>query len=500
MDHRRQRPAGAETSKDTAIIAQKKTAGLSEEFEALFAGTRAAFSQERTFLRARTLAISSLVGLGRRTVSGMLCTSAQQFTDWSAAYRLFAHERFDRESLFEPVKSAVLESLAPEEPLVMLMDDTLIRKRGRKVHGTAWRRDPLGPPFSINFIWGQRFLQLSAALPDRRCMGRACAVPVDFIHAPTAEKPKRNAPPQAWDAYRQRQSVTRISAVGAYALYNTRHHLDTQGQVRHLICAVDGGFTNRTVFRAIPENTTLIGRIRKDAKLFTPPDEHVGTRRGRPRWYGAALPTPEHIRQDDSIPWKKVEAFAAGTRHTFEVKSMPAVRWAGTGNRTVHVLIIRPLAYRPRKGARLLYRDPVYLLCSDPALPLSQLLQSYLWRWEIELNFRDEKTLLGIGQAQVRTVASVEKVPSLVVAAYAMLLLAGTSVSDSSKILPRPKWQRPQVTERFTTQQLIGLLRSQLWEKAMMVNLRHFASTARQARTPLNFENSLASAVCYATN
>jgi hypothetical protein len=74
-----------------------------EEFERLFEQTRPAFSQERTFARARTLAMSALVGLGRRTISGLLCTSAQQFTDWSAAYRLFERERFDREALFDPV-------------------------------------------------------------------------------------------------------------------------------------------------------------------------------------------------------------------------------------------------------------------------------------------------------------------------------------------------------------------------------------------------------------
>ena len=471
---------------------------MSEEFDCLFAGTKAAFSQERTFLQARTLAISSLVGLGRRTISGMLCTSAQQFTDWSAAYRLFTHERFDCDSLFEPVQRTLLESLAPEEPVVMLMDDTLIRKRGRKVYGTSWKRDPLGPHFCNNFVWGQRFLQLSAALPDRHCAGRACAVPVSFIHAPTAEKPKRNAPPQAWEEYRQRQSETKISVVGAQALYNTRRHLDSQWQGRTLICSVDGGFTNRTVFRDIPEHTTLIGRIRKDAKLFAPPDTNAASRRGRPRWYGSVLPTPECIRQDESIPWEQVEAFAAGTRHLFDVKSIPAARWAATGNCTVQVLIIRPLAYRPRKGSRLLYRNPAYLVCTDPSLPLSRLLQAYLWRWEIELNFRDEKSLLGVGQAQVRTPASVEKVPALIVAAYAMLLLAGASASNFPKILPKPKWQQTQPEGRCTTQQLIGLLRSQLWEKAMMMNLRHFASTDRTTRTQVNLHNSLASAVCYA--
>lgn len=430
----------------------------------------------------------------------MLCTSAQQFADWSAAYRLFKHERFASDILFEPVRHAVLESLAPEEPLVTLMDDTLIRKRGRKVHGTAWRRDPLGPHFCTNFVWGQRFLQVSAALPDTHCAGRARAVPIAFHHSPTAQKPKRNAPPNAWEEYRQHQQITKISTVGAQALQDLRHRLDsgTKESRRDIICAVDGGFTNQTVFRNIPEHTTLIGRIRKDAKLFAPPAAQAASRKGRPRWYGAALPTPEQIRQDESIPWIPVEAFAAGKRHQFEVKRISAARWSGSGSRTVQVVIVRPLAYRPRKGARLLYRNPAYLLCTDPDLSLSRLLQAYLWRWEIELNFRDEKTLLGVGQAQVRTPDAVEKVPSLIVASYAMLLLAGEAVKDSSPVLPRPKWQQNQSDGRHTTQGLINLFRSQLWGKALNTNLWHFASTNNTTRTAVNFSDALPSAVCYA--
>jgi hypothetical protein len=145
----------------------------------LFEQTRPAFAQERTFERARTLAMSSLVGLGRRTVSGMLCASSQQFTDWSAAYRLFERERFDTEGMFAPVRHEVLKRLEPSEPLVVVMDDTLIRKRGRKIHGASWRRDPLGAPFCSNFVWGQRFLQVSAALPDAAVAGLARAVPID---------------------------------------------------------------------------------------------------------------------------------------------------------------------------------------------------------------------------------------------------------------------------------------------------------------------------------
>jgi hypothetical protein len=99
-----------------------------------------------------------------------------------------------------------------------------------------------------------------------------------------------------------------------------------------------------------------------------------------------------------------------------------------------------------------------YLICTDPVLPVDRLLQAYLWRWEIEVNFRDEKTLLGIGEAQVRNPNSVESVPSLIVATYALLLLAGTAVADISKLFPRPRWQQAEPPRRSTTQQLIPFL------------------------------------------
>src|SRR5208283_4852434 len=135
---------------------------------------------------------------------------------------------------------------------------------------------------------------------------------------------------------------------------------------------------------------------------------------GRRRFYGDPLPTPEQIRQDESIPWITVEAFAAGKNHLFEVKTIGPIRWRGTGAQNVRLVVVRPLAYRPRKGSWLLYRDPAYLLCTGSELPLDRLLQAYLWRWEIELNFRDEKTLLGVGEAQVRIPAAVETVPALI--------------------------------------------------------------------------------------
>ena len=442
--------------------------------------------------------MSSLVGLGRRTVSGMLCTSAQQFTDWSAAYRLFERERFDREALFAPVRREVVERLGKEEPLVVMMDDTLIRKRGRKVHGAGWKRDPLGPSFCTNFVWGQRFLQVSAALPDPYMAGRARGVPIDLTHAPSPAKPGKRASEEAWKEYRVQQQAMKVSSIGATRITEIRKQLDQDDAGRRLIVSIDGGFTNRAVFRNLPHNTVAIGRIRKDAKLFLAPEEATMPRRGRRRWYGKPLPTPEQIRQDKSIPWETVAAFAAGKTHSFEVKTLAAVRWLGSGDKDTRLVVIRPLAYRPKKGTRLLYRNPVYLLCTDPELSLARLLQSYLWRWEVELNFRDEKTVMGVGEAQVRTKAAVETVPAFVVAAYAFLLLAGTEENKEEQALPQPKWRTAETPARQTTAKMIGMFRSQLWGTAMGMNLKDFITRKTADTKPVLFEMSLPSAVCYA--
>lgn len=167
---------------------------------------RPSFKQSRVFTKARELAVSSLLTLGKHTVTGMLSAGGRQFEDWSAVYRLFEKERLDRKNLFVPAINKVMKCRKPDDPLFVMMDDTLVRKRGRKVFGTGWKRDPLGPAFHTNFVWGQRYLQISASLPDPDIGGQARGIPIDFCHAPSPVKPRKNAPAEEWETYRKQKT------------------------------------------------------------------------------------------------------------------------------------------------------------------------------------------------------------------------------------------------------------------------------------------------------
>ena len=200
-----------------------------------------------------------------------------------------------------------------------------------------------------------------------------------------------------------------------------RHHAKN----RKLVVTGDGSYTNKTVLRNLPDRTTFIGRIRKDAKLHRPPRPDQQPQVGSKRRYGDRAPTPEELRKDESAAWRPVEAYASGKTHTFRVKEIKPVLWRKAGtDLPVRIVVIAPVGYRLRKGGKLLYRQPAYLLCSDLDLPIAELLQYYLWRWDIEVNHRDEKQLIGVGQAQVWSRQSVDRQPALAVASYAYLLLA----------------------------------------------------------------------------
>ena len=461
-----------------------------------------AFNRDSAWKRGRDLAFGTLACMGRHTLTGMLVSSGQQFIDWSSSYRLFSQHRVDTSKLFDVVRSEVLQELGQQQVIVAHMDDTILKKTGRRIPGTAWRRDPLGPPFQSNFIWGQRFLQISMALPDHQGCCQSRAVPIDFHHCPTIKKPCRTAGDQDWKNYKEQQRKLKLSKQGSERLNQLRYALDKQGVTeRQLIVSVDGSYTNEEVLKHLPERVTLIGRIRKDTKLYYFPEQQQGS--GRKRVYGDRLPTPEQVRQSDQYPWQEVNAWAAGKEHNFNVKVIKNTRWRSAGQRhDLQLVVIRPLGYRLTQSSRMLYREPAYLICTDNELNIGKLLQDYLWRWEIEVNFREEKTLLGCGQAQVRNPESAESVPAFISAIYAILHLAAhRSLKLSDQVLlPRPKWYLKKEAKRHSTGDLINNIKAQAWTKAIGMNFSGFVNHELKTQSRRIAANPFTSAMYYMRN
>lgn len=440
---------------------------LLPEILKLWDDAREVFKQARIWIRARRLGLSQLACLERHTVTGLLCTGGRQFVDWSGDYRLFSKDRWEPDLLFRPVLRGALALLPGSGHIVVALDDTLLHKSNKHTPGVAYRRDPLSPAFQTNLILAQRFIQFSVLVPAGAGPAVAArAVPIRFAHVPSVKKPRKNDPQDAWEDYREAVKQKNLNTVACGIIGQLRQELE---QVHHLersrlVLVADGSYTNKTVIRGLPPHTTLIGRIRKDAKLHFA-HEHTPSR------YGPPAPTPEQVRQADQYPWELVQTYAAGKIHRFRVKTLAPVYWRKTGPACpLRLAVVAPVGYRLWQGGRLLYRQPAYLISTDPQLPLQVLLQYYLWRWDIEVNHRDEKQIVGVGQAQVWSPKSVDRQPAFAAACYGMLLLAAMNAfgpDELEGILPLPKWQRNCARQRISTQRLIQLLRNEVWGYAV---------------------------------
>jgi hypothetical protein len=457
----------------------------------------AADPRPESFARARRHCYSHLVCFGRHTVTGLLRAQNRLQEDWSADYRFYSRDRFDEEKVFANIRQEIEKMTPSAAPLVVAMDDSLLRKTGCHIAGVRYQRDPLSPPFHVNFVRGLRVLQISAAVAQAN--GGARLIPIDFQHAALPAKPRKGADAERMAAYEAERQKRNINRVGLERLSVLRRQMDEQGsKERRLVASIDGRFTNGTVLRGKLERTVLIGRVRKDAVFHYAPNAQEP--RGRRRKYGERAPTPQQLLEDESIPFQSVRAFACGEMREFQVKTLaPLYMPMNKAEKPVRLIVIKPVAYRSRVTRKLQRREPAYLICTDLEMPLSEILQDYIWRWDIEINFRDEKTVLGVGQAQVRGEAANQHAPSLAVAAYALLLLAATKTYGAGgrpATLPQPRWHKRKPEARGSANDLINQLRLEMWGAA--IKQKHFqAFTSREPsdQNPAKCEPSLAASV-----
>jgi hypothetical protein len=482
---------------------------LLEKFHELLQPWRSAFAQQRTWQRAQRLAYGLLLCLRTHLTSNAICATGRQFLDWSADYRLFSRSPWAPHALFDPIFDHLAALLpSPQAPVVAALDDTLCKKTGRHIPGATYARDPLSPPFHLNLCRGLRFVQASVLVRATQFLGPARALPVRFEPAPPAVKPKnlkrahqhtrknqtnqkknqkRNAKKKTGaqagkkkaailtpeeKEYRLQKKLRALTQVGVRVLHSLRQSLDARPATRQrqLLASGDGSYTNRTVLRQLPERTTFIGRIRKDAKLFQAlPPTAVTRSGGRPRRYGVAAPTPEQMLHDDTVPVVKIRCFAAGKVRQIPVKVLRNVYWRKAGpDLPLLLVVIKPLGYRLRKGSKLLYRQPAFLICTDPQLDLPMILQAYIDRWEIECNHRDEKSLIGVAQGQVWNPQAVARLPQFQVAIYSLLLLASIlayGFQRTAAYLPLPLWRRKSI--RPSILDLLNLLRDQIFARLL---------------------------------
>ena len=441
---------------------------LLEAFLEIVSQWGAAFPQTRTLKRAVRQALGSLICMGRRTLTRIIWATGNEHKSWSGEYFLHSRCSWSPERLFDSIVKGAL-SYCRGPLLGVVVDDTSVKKTGRRILQAFWSRDPMSPPFRINLRLGIRFLQFAIVLPLHHTLHAAArTIPVLFEEVGVAKKPRKGRKDyrEKMKQYQELSKKQSLPIRAVDAIGRLRKTLDAAGAAKKtLIIIGDGAFCNRRMLAAQTERTHLLVRARKDIKLC----KRSGSGR---RFYDENTFTPSQVLLDSTIPWSQTRLFYGGKQRLVSYKEISDIYWqTGAKRKPLRLFVIAGTHYRVRKTGRRKKRENGFLLTTLEQGQTRNLLQLYFDRWQIEVNHREEKTTLGVGQAQLHNQTAVPKQPPLVVAAYSALLLASLNAfgpNRSNVYAPLPRWRAN--ASRPSCLDLVTLLRKELIQNKQIQN------------------------------
>ena len=419
------------------------------------------FSNPQSFQRSRDHALSSLLAPNPHTITSIIHFMDKEQQDWSADYYFYSRAKWDASSLFTPQIKGCLPYFG--KYIVTAGDDTIVHKTGKKIKTASYQRDPLSPAFHTNLMYGTRFLELSLTLPlyQFNSSSLARAIPVDFEEAPVVKKPGKRASKEDIKKYKLAKKEQNLSVQMTQALKRLRAKLDQLGAFHKiLIGTLDGAYCNRYCLNSIDkERTTYVVRCRKDIKLCFA----AKNPKNKSQFYNKRTFTPERIYKDDHIPWKKFKIFRAGKDRMTHCKIIRQVYWRTVTKRIpLTLIVLKKIPYHPRKG-HISYREPGFIFVIGREIEPKAAIQAYHDHLCIELNIKEEKSIIGVGEAQVSNEKSVKRQPAFAVCAYSALLLSSVITYQdlmTPQLVLLPSW-RKQVT-RPSIRMLIRQLKKEL--------------------------------------
>jgi hypothetical protein len=269
------------------------------------------------------------------------------------------------------------------EPVEVTVDDTLFRRRGKKVWAASWFHDgsaqgPAKTGYGNNWV----ILAVAVRLP---MISRPVAVPVmaKLVIKDTASASR------LWLA---RRMITRLAA---------------EFPSRQFSVTADSAYAGDEL-KKLPPAVAWTTRLRSNAALCGLPPERTG-RKGRPRLKGDRLPSLAEIA--NAAAFSQVTVTRYGKTAAIAAHAFTCLWYSVTGTAPVTVILIRDTS---KTGYDLA------LVTTEKNPDTGRVVERYAARWAIEVAIEDAKQLFGTGQARNRTARAVERAVPFMLACQAL--------------------------------------------------------------------------------
>lgn len=399
----------------------------------------------RVWGHAQVLVMGAILAPAQRTIAAALrVTGLAQVRQFHRYHRVLSRAAWSELAVGRVLLALLVAAFAPTGPLLFGIDETLERRRGKRIAAKGIYRDPVRSSHS-HFVKasGRRWVCLMLLVPIPWA-ARTWALPVLTALAPS-------------ERYDREQG---------------RRHKSLTDWARQLLLAVRRWWPERAIV-AVADSTyaaleflaacrswrapvTVVTRLRLDAALYAPAPPRRPGQIGRPRLKGPRQPTLAAVAADPQIRWTTITV----------------AQWYGTGARSVEIASATAVWYHsglpPVPLRWVLIRDPQgtfatqALLCTDLAVAPAQILAWFVQRWQLEVTFEEARRHLGLETQRQWSAAAIRRTTPALLGLFSLItLLAHRTLPAPVSIVRHATWYHKREP---TFADALALTRRDIWQ------------------------------------
>jgi hypothetical protein len=396
-----------------------------------------------TFCHMRTLVYGTLLASGRRTVAAALRAigrgDERHFTTYHRVLNRAVWSPFHLSRIL--LGLLVMAFLAPDAPLILLIDGTLERRWGRRIAYKGRFHDAVRSQSGhVVTSEGIHWVCLMLLVPVPWCQ-RPWALPV--LSVPTLTP--------AISAKLGKRHRTTIQA--AQILIGLVRRWVPE---REIVLVGDGGFAATSLGHTCRRlQVRFVSRLLLTAQLYDAvPPQPKGKPGVKPK-KGPRQPKLTQRVKEKATAWLRQEiAWYAGQQLKMDLLTGVAL-WHRDGEEP---LPIRWVLLRDPSGKR----SPFALFCTDSTVPMLQIVAWYVSRWNIEVTFEEVRAYLGLEtQRQWSTLAIARTTPCLL-GLFSLVVLMAHALHPDHLPTRQAAWY-PKAEPTFVD--TLAAVRRHLWEQ-----------------------------------
>jgi hypothetical protein len=398
---------------------------------------------ERVWEWAKVLLMGAILAPGERTVAAILrvmgCSDEKQFQNY---HRVLNRATWSSRDLSRRLL-VMLVSLfvAGNEPVIMGIDETTRRRRGRKIAARGVYRDPVRSSKEF-FVKTNGLRWISLMLLTRVSWAqRVWALPFLTVLAPS-------------ERYHQERHM-RHKTITDWA-WQMLLQVARWIPGRRLIVVADGTYAVLDFLLKISRlpNVCAITRLRLDACLYDPAPPHDAKKRGRRALKGKVQPKLASRLTDPTTQWKThTLSWYGGTTREMEIATSTALWYQSP----IPPVAIRWVLIRDPAGRY----EPMALLCTDQEVEAVQIVSWFVLRWTMEVTFHEVRAHLGVEtQRQWSELAILRTTPALLSLFSLVTIFAQQLLGDQSFPVRQTAWYSKALP---TFSDTLAFVRQHLW-------------------------------------